>query len=175
MVRAGCAATTCAPVPRSSPHHRPFTLRARRRQGRRVSSTRHRRFLIGSAAIKNPHIPLKPHAKFFSNRSKIVCLRAHFTVLASFLSNHFSPLPEFLIGSRQLLEIGLTHSQQTRKYFLTAGFLALFSFSCLVKPFVLHSPPSLRRRNPSFSTDAPSAEPEYPRQPWFLDRRAQVV
>jgi hypothetical protein len=65
MVRAGCAATTCAPPPRSSVlnpsrwrHHRnatpirhSFTLRACRRQGRRVFSTQHRRFLIASGPI----------------------------------------------------------------------------------------------------------------------------
>jgi hypothetical protein len=90
-------------------------------------------------------------------------------------SHKMLPTSKLLIGSRPLLEMKLNGSPQRRKYFLTGGFLALFSFSCLVKPFVLHSPPSLRRRNPSFSTDAPSAEPEYPRQPWFLDRRAQVV
>jgi hypothetical protein len=117
MVRAGCTATTCAPAPRSSltRHRSPVTL--------------HCLFPIGSAAIKNPRIPLKLHARFFSNRSKIACLRTHFAPLASRLSNHFSPQPKFLIGSRQLLEFDLIHSLQTRKHFLTGGFSALFSFS----------------------------------------------
>ena len=45
---------------------------------------------------------------------------------ASRFTNHESRLtiPAFLIGSRPLLEIELTHSQQTRKYFLTGAFLA---------------------------------------------------
>jgi len=34
--------------------------------------------------------------------------------------------PPFLIASRQILEIELTHSQQTRKDFLIASFLPLF-------------------------------------------------
>jgi hypothetical protein len=34
--------------------------------------------LIGSNAIRNLRIPLKPHDMFFSNRSKIACLRARF-------------------------------------------------------------------------------------------------
>ncbi len=63
----------------------------------------------------------------FSNRSKIACLRAHFALLASLLSNRFSPLAIFLIASRQLLETGLTNSQHTRKLFLIASFSSLFS------------------------------------------------
>jgi hypothetical protein len=151
MVRAGCTATACAPAPRSSLTRHPSP------------GTQHCLFLIGSAAIKNPRIPLKPHAKFFSNRSKIASLRTHFAPLASRLSNHFSPQPKFLIGSRQLLEFDLTHSQLTRTHFLTGGFSALFSFSCLVKPFVSHSRHSLQRRDRPSSAHAPSSEPEWPR------------
>src|SRR5271155_716703 len=39
--------------------------------------------------------------------------------------SHFTT-PAFLIASRQLLEILLTHSQQTRKHFLIASFSAFF-------------------------------------------------
>ena len=37
--------------------------------------------LIGSAAIRNPRIPVKPRAMFFSNRSKIAGLRVPFSHL----------------------------------------------------------------------------------------------
>jgi len=37
--------------------------------------------LIGSSAIKNPRMPQKPHATFFSNRPKIADLRAAFSHL----------------------------------------------------------------------------------------------
>jgi hypothetical protein len=159
MVRAGCAATTFALASRSSilnpsrwQLHRnaprayhSFTLRACLRQGRRVSSTQHRSFLIGSAAIKNPRIPLKQRAVFFSNRSKSAFLRTRFALLVSLISIYFLPLAEFLIASRQILKILLTHSQQTRKLFLIASVSALLSDSCRVKRPAFHSRPSLER------------------------------
>jgi hypothetical protein len=84
--------------------------------------------LIGSTAIRNLRIPLKPHDMFFSNRSKIACLRARFAHVSR-TSNHQSPCTTraFLIASRQLLEIELTNSQQTRKLFLIASFSAVLS------------------------------------------------
>jgi hypothetical protein len=95
--------------------------------------------LIGSTAIKNPRIPLKPHAMFFSesrysaihpeNRrrrfegsdpqarfahvSRTTNRQSHFTTRA------------FLIATRPELKIELTRSQQTRKLFLIATFSAI--------------------------------------------------
>jgi hypothetical protein len=113
MVRAGCAATTCAPAPRPFtlaasqwPDHpgtprtcHSFTLRACQRQGRRVSSTHHREFLIDTPAIRNARNSPENNMLIFSNRLKSACLRAHFAPLASLLSNRFSPLAIFLIAS----------------------------------------------------------------------------
>jgi hypothetical protein len=42
---------------------------------------------------------------------------------------HQSRIQDFLIGSRQLLEIDLSSSQPTRKLFLTSGFSAFFGAS----------------------------------------------
>jgi hypothetical protein len=141
MVRAGCAATTCALAPRPftvtasqwPDHHgrsrtyHSSSLKARRRQGRRVTSTRHCRFLIGATAIRNGCNHPENSILIFSDRPKVSSPRSYFAPLASLLSIHFSSLPEFLIGSRPLLEFGLTHSQQTRNHFLIASFSATFS------------------------------------------------
>ena len=118
MVRAGCAATTCAPAPRpftlaacQSPDHRgttrtchSFTPRACQRQGRTVASTHHREFLIDAPAIKNARNSPESNIVIFSNRLKTACLRAHFALLASLLSNRFSPLAIFLIASGSNIE-----------------------------------------------------------------------
>jgi hypothetical protein len=176
MVRAACAATTCAPAPRSSAvsaspwqnrrsalrAYHLFTLRACQRQGRRVCSIHHRDFLIGSFAIKNPRILLQQHAMLFSNPSKIACLRAPFAPLASLFSHRASALLGFLIATGPELKFDVTHSRETRKYFLIATFSVLFSASCLAKPSEFHSRPPQERRNPSFSTDAPSSESQSP-------------
>jgi hypothetical protein len=84
-----------------------------------------RAILIGPTAIRNPRIPLKPHAMFFSNRSKIACLRAGFAQVSR-TTNRQSHLTTraFLIAT-QLLEIELTSSQQKRKLFLIATFSAI--------------------------------------------------
>ena len=82
MVRAGCAATTCAPAPRPFtlaasqwPDHpgtprtcHSFTLRACQRQGRRVSSTHHREFLIDTPAIRITPNSFQFIAELHSNR-----------------------------------------------------------------------------------------------------------
>jgi hypothetical protein len=176
MVRAGCASTTCAPAPRSSvsgpsrwQNHRnaprtyhAFTLRACRRQGRRFSSTPHCDFLIDTPAIRNARNSPANNIITFSNRQHFASLRAPFALLASLVSDHFSPLPEFLIGSRPFLEFDLTHSQHTRKVFLTGGFSAVFRFWCLVKPFVFRSGRSPECRDRASTADAPSSEPEWP-------------
>ena len=113
MVRAGCAATTCAPAPRpftlagcQSPDHRSttrtchsFTLRACQRQNRRASSIHRRDFLIDAPAIRNARNSPENNIIIFSNRPKSACLRARFALLASLLSNRFSPLAIFLIAS----------------------------------------------------------------------------
>jgi hypothetical protein len=93
--------------------------------------------LIGTSAIRNRRIPLKPHANSFSNRSNKPCLRALFshvsrsknhnspvTSHASRFTNHQSLLTShaFLIATRPKLEIEPTHSQQKRKHFLIATF-----------------------------------------------------
>ena len=110
---------------------RPFTSPASRTQNRGTTLTRHsslvpqRLFLIGSNAIRNLRIPLKQHAIFFPNRSRIACSRAPFSrVLRA--TNHVlrRTTHASLIASRQLLEIELTSSQQTRKLFLIASFSA---------------------------------------------------
>ena len=46
------------------------------------------------------------------------------TYRSSSITRH-CPIPQFLIASRQLLEIRLTRSQQTRKLFLIASFSAV--------------------------------------------------
>jgi hypothetical protein len=124
MVRAGCAATTCAPAPGRSVSNpsRWQHLRNATPAPHLSVVTQDFLFLIGCAPIKNPRIPLKQHAMFFSNRPKSACLRAHFVLLASLISTYFSPLGEFLIASGQISKIGLTHSQQMRKLFLTRLF-----------------------------------------------------
>src|SRR5271156_359276 len=100
-------------------------------------STRH--FLIGHAPIKNARNSPEYNALYFSNRLKTANCSARFSrVLRS--KNHDSPVARhrsrftthqslptnhaFLIASRQILEIELTPSQQTRKYFLIASFSA---------------------------------------------------
>jgi hypothetical protein len=45
------------------------------------------------------------------------------------IRNHRSPTPHFLIASRQLLEICLSSSQQTRKLFLISSFSAFLAHS----------------------------------------------
>jgi hypothetical protein len=85
--------------------------------------------LIGSTAIRNLRIRLKPHDMFFSNPSKIACLRARFAQVSRTTnrsSHHTSHA--FLIASRQILEIDLTRSQQTGKLFLIARFSALLGW-----------------------------------------------
>jgi len=160
MARAGCAATTCAPPPRSSAvspsrwqnhrsaprTYRSFTLRACRRQGRRITFTPQIDFLIDAAAIRNARNSPANNIITFSNRRKFAPLRAHFALLTSLLTNRVSPLPRFLIASAPGLEFHVTHSQETRKLFLIASFSALFSASCLVKQSVFHVRPSLERR-----------------------------
>jgi hypothetical protein len=49
-------------------------------------------------------------------------------------ADHQSRITDFLIGSRQLLEIHLSSSQQTRKLFLTGGFSA-----CLAQSLARHA------------------------------------
>ena len=164
MVRAGCAATTCVPPPcssvstasrrrnhRSASHtYHSFTLRACQRQDRRVSSTPHCDFLICSAAIKNVRNSPANNIITFSKRQQFSFLRAHFALHESRRSNHFSPRTIFLIASGPVLEFDVTHSQETRKYFPTGGFSALFSFSRLVEPSVFHARPPLERHNLRF-------------------------
>jgi hypothetical protein len=82
-------------------------------------------FLSDSTAMRDCRNPLKPHPLFFSNRSKIGCLRACFAgVLHE--ANRPSQLtaPAFRIATEEL-EIRLTCSQQTRKLFLIASFFAV--------------------------------------------------
>src|SRR5579863_1474773 len=45
---------------------------------------------------------------------------------------HQPPVPHFLIASHQLLEIRVTSSQQTRKYFLIASFYRVLAHSRLL-------------------------------------------
>jgi len=131
MVRAGCAATTCAPAPRS------FTSKASRSRHHRGASpthpaspvTSHCDFLIDSTAIRNARNSPEINTLNFSNRSKIACFSAHFaphnppiTTQQSVVLRLHPYFPQFLIASRPGLEIELTPSQQTRKHFLIASF-----------------------------------------------------
>ncbi len=89
--------------------------------------TQHRLFLIGSNAIRNLRIPLKQHAIFFSNRSRIACLRAPFSQVLRATNQELRRSTRALLFATQILEIRLICSQQTRKHFLIAtisGFLA---------------------------------------------------
>jgi len=186
MAYAACASITCAPAPLLSPLRasrlqdrsasltlHSFTLRAcqwqaRRaypeqrachRQDRRVSSTFHCHFLIGSTAIKNSRIPLKQHAMFFSNRPRIACLRARLSrVLHSTNHQPRRTTRAFLIAT-QILEIELTRSQQTRKLFLIATFygclanashLASFYFSRSVPNGAMRAVTFVRKNSPAF-------------------------
>jgi hypothetical protein len=98
-------------------------------------------FLIGSAAIKNARNSPENNALHFSNRLKTANCSARFsrvlhpenhespvaghgsrfTTHQSRLTNHAFPI------ATQILDIELTHSQQTRKHFLIATFSALCS------------------------------------------------
>jgi hypothetical protein len=73
-----------------------------------------------------------------------------------------TPHCEFLIGSRQLLEIDLTHSQQMRKHFLTGGFSPVSQNSCLVKPSPCRSRRSLQLGDRAPAADDRSSEPQSP-------------
>jgi hypothetical protein len=80
-------------------------------------------FLVGCTAIRNGRNPSAIITKSISNRSKIERLRARFShVLHSANQPTHRTAHAFLIASRQLLEIHLTCSQQTRKFFLIASF-----------------------------------------------------
>jgi hypothetical protein len=163
MVRAGCAATTCAPAPRSSPTRHPFTLRACQRRGRSVSSTPHCDFLIDSTAIRNARNSPANNIITFSNRQQFACLRAHFALLASLRSNHFSPLAAFLIATGPELKFHVTHSQETRKLFLIATFSPLFSgFARIIHPRSTNLPKSpaeiSRDGSPSHGDDIKARE-----------------
>jgi hypothetical protein len=84
-------------------------------------------FLFGPTAIKIARNSPENNALNFSNRPKSLAHVLRVTDLESGSTYHLSPVTQhflFLIGSRPLLEIELTHSQQTRKYFLTGGFSA---------------------------------------------------
>src|SRR5271156_6304421 len=99
--------------------------------------TRH--FLIGCAAINNCRNSPENNALNFSNRLKTANCSARFSRVSR-PQNHDSPVAghasrfttqqslltnhAFLIASRQILKIDLTHSQQTRKPFLIASFSA---------------------------------------------------
>ena|SRR5277367_1484077 len=128
MVRAGCAATTCALAPRSfvlNPsrwqHHRnaaparhSFILRTCQRRGRRVSSSHHCDFLIDATAIRNARNSPETTTMTFSNRLKIASLRSYFALLASLLSNRFSPLLRALSNRESSkLEPSLTYRKQS--------------------------------------------------------------
>jgi hypothetical protein len=114
MVHAARASIASAPAPRSTRH-----------------------FLIGCPPIKNVRNFPENNALNFSNRLKnSEFQRAFFIRFApknhesrvaghgSRFTTHQSLLtdPAFLIASRQILEIELTRSQQTRKHFLIASF-----------------------------------------------------
>jgi hypothetical protein len=86
--------------------------------------------LIGSAAIRNARNSFAIRAKCIDNRSKIVCLRARFShVLHARNPRPYRTADACRIASRQLLEIHLTRSQQTRKLFLIAGLSGLLAHS----------------------------------------------
>jgi hypothetical protein len=159
MVRAGCAATTCALAPRpftqaesrwqnhrdASPTPHSFTLSTCRRQGRRGPSTPRCDFLIDSPAIRNARNSPANNIITFSNRQQFASLRAHFAPHESPRSNCFSPPTIFLISSRPVLEFDVTHSQKRRNVFLISSFSALFSGSWLVRPSAFHTGLSLER------------------------------
>ena len=130
MVHAARASTASAPAPLPARH-----------------------FLIGHAAIKNARNSPENNALNFSNRLKTANCSARFsrvfrpqnhdsavaghgsrfTPHQSLLTNH-----AFLIASRQILKIDLTHSQQTRKHFLIASFSATLPRTMRLTP---HSSP----------------------------------
>jgi hypothetical protein len=83
--------------------------------------------LIGSTAIRNLRIPLKRREMFFSNRSKIACLRAPFAHVSRTTNLRSRCTTRAFLIATQLLEIELTRSQQTRKLFLIATFSAVLS------------------------------------------------
>jgi hypothetical protein len=174
MVRTGCAAMTCAPVFRSctlaasqGPDHRGTS-----RTCHSSFATHHCDFLIDITAVRNDRNSSKNTTITFSNRLRIASLRSYFAPLASLLSSHFSPVAGFLIAT-QVLEIGLTHSQQMRRLFLIATISALCSGLCLVKQSVFRGrPPRERRASVTVSgchesqvTNQKSRNPERRRNP----------
>jgi hypothetical protein len=105
-----------------------FASRLRPHYSQSHSSVRrscNRAILIGCTAIRNPRIPLKQQAMFFSNRSRIACLRAPFSRVLHATSHELRCTSRALLIATQILDIELTHSQQTRKHFLIATFFAL--------------------------------------------------
>jgi hypothetical protein len=72
-----------------------------------------------------------PHAT--NHDSRVTYHASRFTSHHSLLTSH-----AFLIGSRPLLEIELTHSQQTRKYFVTGGFSATSAPATSAPRFTTH-------------------------------------
>ncbi len=83
--------------------------------------------LIGSTAIRNLRIPLKPHDMFFSNRSKRACLRSRLAQVSHTMNRQSHHTTRAFLIATQLLEIELTSSQQTRKLFLIASFCVHFA------------------------------------------------
>jgi hypothetical protein len=111
----------------------------------------HTPFLIGSSAIRNGHNSSVISVKSNSNRSKNACLCASFShVLHSTNHRPRRTSRARLIASRQILEIHLTCSQQTRKYFLIASFCGGLAHACSANhtarvtnhcsPITLHQP-----------------------------------
>ena len=101
------------------------------------------RFLIGPAAIRNARNSSAISAMCKSNRSRTACLWARFSrVLHSTDHRSRRTTRTSLIASRQLLEIHLTCSQQTRKVFLIASFSGLFgaSLASRHRPITNHAP-----------------------------------
>ncbi len=93
------------------------SLAKHNRKPSQLTENKHQRSKSIASFCRNSPAP-PPHLTNYHSRCMYHAWRS--TNLQSPLTNH-----EFLIGSRQLLEIELNPSQQTRKHFLTGGFSAI--------------------------------------------------
>lgn len=126
-----------------------FTSHSRLRYSQSLCSVRRlrdRAILIGTTAIRNRRIPLKQHAPYFSNRSRIACLRAPFVHVLHPMTDQLNRSSHpFLIATAAKLKIELTRSQQTRNYFLIATFSACSAHaSPLAALTTLHPSPTMK-------------------------------
>jgi|SRR5579863_247339 len=128
--------------------------------------------LIGSNAIRNLRIPLKVHDMFFSNRSKIACLRARFAQVSrsknhdsrgacrdsrftnhqSLLTNHAFLSASFHASMPHAAHSTARHSSLVTRHFLIASFSAVVGWSRKFTNQEIGVPRVARRADATFRT-----------------------